>query len=95
MITAKRAVVVPRVLSPECGYAFSLEEMIEPYLDACGVIAVHGPYGSGKTTALRHLAAVFPGRLVPFDHDAMYTHFEDVVPSVLRFIQHGRFTMSG
>ena len=32
---------------------------------------------------------------VPFDHDAMYTHFEDVAPSVLRFIQHGRFAMSG
>ena len=32
---------------------------------------------------------------VPFDHDAMYTHFEDVVPQVLRFIRHGRFRPAG
>lgn len=70
MISGKRAIVVPRVLSPECGYAFTLEEMIEPYLGSCGLIAVHGPYGSGKTTALRHLAAALPDRLLLFDDDA-------------------------
>ncbi|MHC4817998.1 MAG: pentapeptide repeat-containing protein, partial [Planctomycetota bacterium] len=69
MITGKRAIVVPRVRSPECGYAFALEETIEPHLGSCGIIAVHGPYGSGKTTALRHLAAVLQGRLVVFDDE--------------------------
>ena len=70
MPTPKRALVVPRAVSPECGYSLALEEMIEPYLGAPGVIAVHGRYGMGKTTALRHLGAAFSGKLALFDEEA-------------------------
>ena len=69
MITGKRAVVVPRVLSPECGYALALEEMVGPYLDRSGVIGVLAPDGFGRTTALQHLAAVFGRAVRLVDHD--------------------------
>jgi uncharacterized protein YjbI with pentapeptide repeats len=67
MVVPRRAAVVPRVLSEISGEPFPLEEMVAPYLGRTGAIAVLGPVGSGKTTAIQHLAAVFPGRLVLVD----------------------------
>jgi uncharacterized protein YjbI with pentapeptide repeats/energy-coupling factor transporter ATP-binding protein EcfA2 len=64
MIQADRAPVKPRVISPETGDAIPLEDI---FLDcACGpkrIIEIVGGHGSGKTTALAHLAAVAPADL--------------------------------
>jgi uncharacterized protein YjbI with pentapeptide repeats len=62
MIVPKRAPVKPRVISPHTGETVSLEDEIRPWIEAhaTGRIAVTGPPGSGKTTALEHLAAVLP-----------------------------------
>ncbi len=70
MVGPQRAAVVPRVLSEISGDAFALEEVLLPHLGRTGAIAILGPVGSGKTTALAHLAAVLPGRLALFDGDA-------------------------
>ncbi len=67
MLTGKRASVEPRVVSPECGYALPLVDLIEPYLGHAGVITLHGWRGSGRTTALRHLLAALPGQVAVFD----------------------------
>jgi len=69
MLTGKRASVEPRVLSPECGYALPLVDLIEPYLGRVGVVSLQGKPGSGRTTALRHLLAVLPGQVVVIDAD--------------------------
>jgi uncharacterized protein YjbI with pentapeptide repeats len=62
MIPAQRAPVKPRVFTDGGTDSFLLEDEIARLLEAraCGVVAVLGLPGSGKTTALRHLAAVFP-----------------------------------
>ncbi len=61
-LVAARARVRPRVISPETGEAIPLEDEIGPMLQAgrCGLVAIAGGPGSGKTTALRHLAAILP-----------------------------------
>jgi uncharacterized protein YjbI with pentapeptide repeats/energy-coupling factor transporter ATP-binding protein EcfA2 len=62
MIVPQRAPVKPRVYSAEGGAAFPLEDEVQQFLEAGarGILAVLGPAGSGKTTALQHLAAVLP-----------------------------------
>jgi uncharacterized protein YjbI with pentapeptide repeats/energy-coupling factor transporter ATP-binding protein EcfA2 len=64
MLTPRRAPVRPRVLSGDSGAAFLLEEEVQGHLQAKarGAIALLGAPGSGKTTALEHLAAVLPPR---------------------------------
>ena len=61
-LSAKRASVRPHILSPETGETIRLEDEIgrlveQGYADRIGLIG--GP-GSGKTTALQHLAAILP-----------------------------------
>ncbi len=60
-----RARVRPRVLSPETGEALPLTDFVGPILagGGSGVIRIQGPPGSGKTTALDHLAGVVPPHL--------------------------------
>lgn len=56
------APVRPRVISPHTGETLLLEDWVEPFLrnQESGAICVYGPPGSGKSTALAHLAARFP-----------------------------------
>jgi uncharacterized protein YjbI with pentapeptide repeats len=62
-VQARRAPVRPRVQVRAGGIARLLEEEIAELLLAGEqvVVRLHGPWGSGKTTALEHLAAVFAG----------------------------------
>src|SRR6266446_5667735 len=61
MIEPKLAPVKPRVISPQTGEVIPLEDVIRELLDSGfrGQIWIVGPAGTGKTTALHHLAAVF------------------------------------
>jgi uncharacterized protein YjbI with pentapeptide repeats/energy-coupling factor transporter ATP-binding protein EcfA2 len=60
MITPQRALVRPRVIAPVTGQVLPLEDEIRSLVDreAVGLVAIVGPHGCGKTTALRHLDAV-------------------------------------
>ncbi len=60
-IIPARALVRPRVLSPEGG-SFCLEDEVYPFAKGGGrgAIRIDGPTGSGKSTALRHLLASLP-----------------------------------
>jgi energy-coupling factor transporter ATP-binding protein EcfA2 len=60
MLPATRAPVRPRVLLPESTTALPLEDEVRSLLERRrgGLVQVLGGPGSGKTTALRHLAAV-------------------------------------
>jgi uncharacterized protein YjbI with pentapeptide repeats len=70
MFQPQRAPVRPRVLCPQSGEALPLEDEVRALIEARarGLIQITGPAGSGKTTALRHLAAVlFPGAVTFID----------------------------
>lgn len=68
MIAPQRAVVRPRAISPESGQSLPLEELVSSLLETrlpgkaadSYVIQITGGPGSGKSTALAHLAAVLP-----------------------------------
>ena len=59
---AERARVRPRVISADTGEAIQLDDEIGSIIQAnrCGLVRIIGGPGSGKTTALRHLAAILP-----------------------------------
>jgi energy-coupling factor transporter ATP-binding protein EcfA2 len=69
-----RASVKPHAISLATGEVLALEDAIESWIerDARGVILIRGDEGSGRTTALRHLAAVLPAA------DLRGTNVEDV-----------------
>lgn len=69
MVRPQRAAVVPRVLSEISGDPFPIDEMLLPHLGKAGLVALLGPFGAGKTTALGHLAASMPDCLLLFDED--------------------------
>src|SRR5881227_3739316 len=73
----QRAPVRPRVLA-QSGEALLLEEEILSLVEggARGLVQLVGSTGSGKTTALQHLAAVLPAdaRVVYVDHFAALGH---------------------
>jgi energy-coupling factor transporter ATP-binding protein EcfA2 len=60
MIEPQRAPVRPRVVTPASGEVMPLDDEIASLVDrdVNGLVSVIGPDGSGKSTALRHLAAV-------------------------------------
>jgi uncharacterized protein YjbI with pentapeptide repeats len=60
-----RAPVRPRIVSKESGESLPLEDEIVALagVHRAGAIKLSGLYGAGKTTALRHLAAVLPPEL--------------------------------
>ena len=61
MIEPERAVVTPRVIWPETGDAVPIDEVFHRMEGKpVGAIEIVGCVGSGKTTALRHLAAEAP-----------------------------------
>jgi uncharacterized protein YjbI with pentapeptide repeats len=57
-----RASVKPHAISLATGEVLALEDAIASWIerDARGVILIRGDEGSGRTTAIRHLAAVLP-----------------------------------
>ena len=64
MLFPQRALVRPRVLASQSDEPLLLEDEILALVGkgARGLVYVLGPPGSGKTTALRHLATVLPVR---------------------------------
>jgi energy-coupling factor transporter ATP-binding protein EcfA2 len=62
VISAELAAVKPRVISPQSGDPIPLAGVIERIIAGGdhGAVCIHGGPGSGKSTALRHLAAVLP-----------------------------------
>jgi uncharacterized protein YjbI with pentapeptide repeats len=73
VIEPQRAPVRPRVLSPSSGESVLLEDEILSLVErnARGLVWLIGGLGSGKTTALAHLAAVLPdsARVILRDDD--------------------------
>ncbi|MBI3856615.1 MAG: pentapeptide repeat-containing protein [Planctomycetes bacterium] len=61
-MSAAPALVRPRVTSPHSGETLLLQDLLEPHLQRGdpGVICIQGEPGSGKTSALRSLAAAIP-----------------------------------
>ena len=68
MIVPRRAPVRPRVLSALSGESLLLEEIIADLVQSQSMAAIQisGPAGSGKTTALEHLAEVLAGANIQF-----------------------------
>lgn len=62
MVAAEIAPVKPRIISPQSGESVPLESALAELVDAGarGPVCIHGGPGTGKSTALRHLAAVLP-----------------------------------
>jgi uncharacterized protein YjbI with pentapeptide repeats len=65
-VSAELARVRPRIISRETGEAIRLEDEIGPLIQAGrpGLVVILGGPGSGKTTALRHLAAILPSAAI-------------------------------
>ena len=82
MIAPHKAPVRPRVLSPQTGDSLLLEEVIRDLVARRnrGAVCITGPVGSGKTTALEHVAFVFAGDKVLF-LDEPNTEYVAVAPS--------------
>lgn len=76
------APVKPHAISPATGETLALEDAIAGWIerDARGLILVSGDAGSGRTTAIRHLAAVLPSKphLRFVDHSDQLP--EDITP---------------
>jgi uncharacterized protein YjbI with pentapeptide repeats len=68
-IEPRRAPVVPRVCALQDTEALPLQHHVERLLNRRSVVPInlYGPAGSGKTTALAHLAALFPKQLILLD----------------------------
>ena len=77
-VEPERAPVAPRARRLPDGETLPLEQIVRQFLDhhEFGVVHLQGPPGSGKTTALRHLAAVLPPRAPVF-------LFDDTPPNYL------------
>jgi uncharacterized protein YjbI with pentapeptide repeats len=66
MITPQRAIVRPRAISPTSGDSLPLDEIVSDLLaSGCRAIQIAGGPGAGKSTALKHLAAVLPADDLP------------------------------
>jgi len=61
MVRPRQAAVRPRVISPDTGESIAMDDVIAGLIEAGarGTAEIWGPDGSGKTTALEHLAAAF------------------------------------
>jgi uncharacterized protein YjbI with pentapeptide repeats/energy-coupling factor transporter ATP-binding protein EcfA2 len=96
MIEARRAAVRPRVFSAESGETLLLEDEVLRLAEAgvCAHVALVGPAGAGKTTALQHLAAVLPPEYgitlidTPLPTDALSTPHCLVVQATTVRIEH-------
>jgi uncharacterized protein YjbI with pentapeptide repeats len=77
MIEPLRAAVRPRVVSPETGDSVLLEDEVAEWLEGQSrTLEIVGDAGSGRTTALRHLAAVFgPLQGIQWRDDVRSTDF--------------------
>jgi uncharacterized protein YjbI with pentapeptide repeats len=77
-VEPERAPVAPRARRLPDGEVLPLEQIVRQFLDhhEFGVIHLQGAPGAGKTTALRHLAAVLPPRAPVF-------LFDDTPPNYL------------
>jgi uncharacterized protein YjbI with pentapeptide repeats len=71
VIVPKRAPVRPRVLSPATGETLLLEDLVRDLVaqKKRGLIQILGGIGSGKTTALGHLAEVMGDQRIVFTED--------------------------
>jgi uncharacterized protein YjbI with pentapeptide repeats/energy-coupling factor transporter ATP-binding protein EcfA2 len=80
MVQPQRAAVRPRVVSLETGDVVLLEDEVAVWLEGKSrTLKIVGGPGSGKTTALRHLAAVFgPRRDVVLIDDGGFASESDI-----------------